>query len=344
MSKILVSLLSKYLQPNFLFIKEMDGKFDKLLFVTTKEMENEKNKSSKFLCDALRIKHDKVNLVTVIEDDESNISSKLTEVGFGDNDDYIVNLTGGTKVMSIVTYRFFCNFPNVQLYYIPEGKNEIKRLDGKTEAIPLSYRMNLNEYFTINRLRYEAEMDFDYNEVFVNKLFEQFKAVGFNRYKVSKFRNAHNLQSPKEKVFYSGQWFEDYSYYRLKRQFQLDDDCICRGAKIYSDSSALKTGNTNDNEVDVMFVRDNKLYIFECKQSLKKGNASEKDTLDSYMYKLAAIAKDFGLRVNSYILTLHRSSTLSEQLKQNAKRRCELLGLKKVLTSEDFAKNVLELN
>lgn len=42
---ILISILSDYLQPNFLLIKELKGKYDKLIFITTKEMERQWKKS-----------------------------------------------------------------------------------------------------------------------------------------------------------------------------------------------------------------------------------------------------------------------------------------------------------
>ena len=38
MKRILISILSDYLQPNFLLIKEFEGRYDRLAFITTKEM------------------------------------------------------------------------------------------------------------------------------------------------------------------------------------------------------------------------------------------------------------------------------------------------------------------
>ncbi len=39
MSKTIVSILSDHLLPNFLFIKEMEGQYSDLLFVSTPQME-----------------------------------------------------------------------------------------------------------------------------------------------------------------------------------------------------------------------------------------------------------------------------------------------------------------
>jgi hypothetical protein len=40
--RILLSILSDYLQPNFLLIKELEGKYDRLIFMTTAVMEEKK--------------------------------------------------------------------------------------------------------------------------------------------------------------------------------------------------------------------------------------------------------------------------------------------------------------
>ena len=338
MKRILVSLLSKYLQPSFLFIKEMEGKYDQLLFVTTREMEDTKTQSSHYLDMALG-NAEPTQKIIVRADDYSDIQEKLNSYEFSAGDTFIVNPTGGTKVMAIAVFEFFRQFENSQFYYIPEGKNEVGKLYSSEPSVPLKYRLNLKEYFTLNRLSFECQPGTMRNKVAADGVFEKLRRNRFNRYNVPEIKGAQFLPSNEDKVYYSGQWLEEYVYYKMKTDFRLPDDCICQGAKIYREGI-----DRNNNEIDVMFVYNNMLYIIECKLSLiKYGKDSVKPTWDGYMYKLAAIAKDFGLRVNSYIMTLHRQDNDLLGIKENAVQRMRILGIKNTFFAEDFAKGRLNM-
>lgn len=348
MARILISLLSDYLQPNFLLIKEFTGKYDKLAFVTTKRMEEEKKKSF-WLEKALKLPENSVRRITVVEDDFEGIMAELQRKNFSKSDEYILNLTGGTKVMPLAVYEFFKNDFYAQFYYVPIEKNVIKGLSTQSEQ-PLNYRMNLDEYFTLQGLRYECDNALLYSIKHTEELFEQFRKAKFNRFKIYEIRESQNLPSAKERKYYGGVWFEEYCYNRLKKEQKLANDAICKSAKIYRDDS-----KQNDNEIDIMFVKDNKLYVFECKVGMKGfTNAKEttdinlyeyvaRETIEKYQYKLAAIAKDFGLRVEAYILTLHKifnnPTDFSEQTIENIKKRQKILGLKEIIDSIHFTRS-----
>lgn len=338
MKRILISLLSKYLQPNFLFIKEMEGRYDKLVFITSKGMEEKGVNSTHYLCKALGILQNNVNVITVIEDDANDILSKLKNFGFITENKYLINLTGGTKVMSLTVHDFFHSFMDIEFAYIPEGKNIIKKLYSTDPPVKLNYRMNLIEYFTINRLKFTAKTILHQDEKKTNELFEQLRNVGFIKNKIKAMKTSQMLPNPTARSYYSGVWFEEYVYYRLKRENNISDDSICTSAGIYHDYS-----DTNNNEIDVMFVKNNNLFIFECKLSLNGTNGNRKDTIDAYMYKLAAIAKDFGLKVNSYILTLHNESSFSQPQLDNIQKKLHILGLKKVIFSNGLCNSHINL-
>ena len=89
-----------------------------------------------------------------------------------------------------------------------------------------------------------------------------------------------------------------------------------------------------------MFIRNNELYIFECKISISTTPAeSDKDVLDKYMYKLAAIAKDYGFRPKSYILTLQNiKQKWSDMSLSNVEKRLKILGISGFLDCNDFSK------
>lgn len=340
MSKILISILSDYLQPNFLLIKEMEGKYDELVFISTEDMESDKKRKSHWLEKALRLPEKSVNCIKVVEDDFENIKQRLKQENFSKNDFYILNLTGGTKVMPLAVYEYFTqNNYNAEFYYVPNNKTVIKDLTSNKE-MELHYRLNLEEYFTLNGLRYEPTAN-RYPESHAEKLFEDFKQVKFDRRNYKKIANAQSFPNSEDKVYYAGSWFEEYCYYRLKKENQLDDLAIAHGNKIYRGDNVQY-----DNEIDVMFIKDNQLHIFECKVSMwghvtnfEKAKDIVKDNLDGFMYKLAAIAKDYGFRPNSYILTLHNlRSVFNEDAMENLRKRQRILGIHGLKDCNDFSK------
>lgn len=340
MKRILVSVLSDYLQPNFLLIKEFEGKYDELVFISTEDMESEKKKKSFWLESALSIDKE-IHKIIVSEDDAKAINDKLNYENFSTENKFIINLTGGTKVMSLAVYEFFKKI-NAEFFYIPIGKNKICAMN-TNETFDLKYRINLKDYFTLHGLRYECNNSLTHDKNFTFNLYEDFKKVNFNRYNMPLILNAHSHENAIDRTYYAGTWFEEYAYLRLKVENDLKDDQICKSAKIFRETS-----EQNDNEIDVMFVKDNALYIFECKVTVS-GVQSQTAThvIENYLYKLAAIAKDFGLRVNSYLLTLHKIKNGSKQfnikrLEMLNKRRA-ILGIKNILDASDFKNTTLKL-
>ena len=134
--------------------------------------------------------------------------------------------------------------------------------------------------------------------------------------------------------YLSGEWFEEYIGYRVKSDLGLFDDEILVGAKIYTNPK-LKVLNSIDillniepknkdvdNEIDVMFIYKNSLYVIECKTSIinvkpeqkekkdKNGNViieikeKKENILGDTIYKSDALKTKFGLFAKSYIFTL----------------------------------------
>jgi hypothetical protein len=326
--------MSDHVLPNYLFIKEMEGKFDKLLFVTSKKMQQAGK--GRILERALGLRDDSIQRIQVSEEDLNEMLAAIESVSFSATDRFIVNLTCGTKIMSIGVYTHFSKYASL-FYYIPIGKNKIE--DVRTsEDIPLHYRVNLKEYLTLCDLTYEYDNNYLYPPKHTLNFFEKFKNVRFNRYKVPEILNVHTFNE-RDKRYYSGVWFEEYVYLRVKTEKNIPDDSIARGVKIYRQDS----GGNNDNEIDLMYVLDNKLYIGECKVSMigVQGNGGVK-LLEQFMYKLAAIAKDFGLIVNPYIFTLHPFNRVSTSKMQAIEKRMKILGIRGILETEAFRQNRLD--
>lgn len=320
MSKTIVSILSDHLLPNFLFIKEMEGQYSDLLFVSTPQMEMQKK--AMHLEVALGRKEGSVRRIVVANDNYKEILDALRAEQLSGSVEYVVNITGGTKTMSLAVHEYFCQF-NASFVYVPIGKNSY--YDFSTDQThSLDYRVSLNEYFTLYGLAYDYDNGLICGAQRPFKLFDEQKMSNF--YLTEELRYAQKAPLPELRRYLGGEWFEEYVYLRIKRDFKLRDEDIAKSVKICRLSST-----SNDNELDVVFVKDNALYVIECKVSMTGYGKEPKSVVDEYLYKLAAISKDFGLRVNSYIFTLHQMWRFSKATQENMSKRMRILGIRDII-------------
>lgn len=320
MSKTIVSILSDHLLPNFLFIKEMEGQYSDLLFVSTPQMEMQKK--AMHLEVALGRKEGSVRRIVVANDNYKEILDALRAEQLSGSVEYVVNITGGTKTMSLAVHEYFCQF-NASFIYVPIGKNSY--YDFSTDQThSLDYRVSLNEYFTLYGLAYDYDNGLICGVQRPFELFNQQKNRNF--YLSEELRCPHKALRPELRRYLGGEWFEEYVYLRIKRDFKLRDEDIAKSVKICRLSST-----SNDNELDVVFVRDNALYVIECKVSMTGYGKESKAVVDEYLYKLAAISKDFGLRVNSYIFTLHQMWRFAKATQENMSKRMRILGIRDII-------------
>jgi len=326
MSRIIVSILSQHSVPNFLFLKEMKGQYDEYLFITTDEVDRQRRGEQ--LEEALKVKTE----VGYISIDANNYLSAMQtlqkEWPERLGDEYIVNLTGGTKMMSLAVHDFFASKKTI-FYYVPIGTNTYYNLS-TGELHEIKYRVNLHEYFTLYGIKYNSikEAELKHTETEATALYNDVKQNHF--YLPPKLKYAQKAQTPDLKAYYSGQWFEQFSYYCLKRALGLHEDDIAISLKIYRDKNT-----TNDNELDVAFMYDNALYVIECKVTMW-GLEGPKETIEEYLYKLAAISKDFGLQVRPYIFTLHQISKMDKNIRDNLTKRCRILGIRNIASGKSF--------
>ena len=320
MSKAIVSILSDHLLPNFLFIKEMEGQYSDLLFVSTPQMEMQEK--AMHLEVALGRKEGSVRRIVVANDNYKEILDALRAEQLSDSVEYVVNITGGTKTMSLAVHEYFCQF-NASFVYVPIGKNSY--YDFSTDqTYSLDYRVSLNEYFTLYGLAYDYDNDLICDAQRPFNLFNEQKMSNF--YLTEELRYAQKAPRPELRRYLGGEWFEEYVYLRIKRDFKLRDEDIAKSVKICRLSST-----SNDNELDVVFVKDNALYVIECKVSMTGYGKEPKSVVDEYLYKLAAISKDFGLRVNSYIFTLHQMWRFAKATQENMNKRMRILGIRDII-------------
>jgi hypothetical protein len=110
----MVSLISEQTVPNILAIWHFQP--ERLLFVSTEKMEREQKVRDILATVNCRLKKtykigENTQSIIVLEDSLLQCLRKLEEWIQGKEDErFIINLTGGTKLMSIAVFEFFKNY------------------------------------------------------------------------------------------------------------------------------------------------------------------------------------------------------------------------------------------
>lgn len=347
MNNVLVSLVSTQTIPNVLFIKEMEKRIEDIrmyLFVSTEKMED--TGKTDFIIQGSHIKKSKTEIIKVVEDSMEDINSKLIEFAkekLSDEDNLIVNLTGGTKIMSIGVYNFFKERKST-IYYLPINKNIYKQIfpSLKHREHKLNFRISLKDYLISYGIKIKSK---DINKAlksrkYTESLFREFLNNEIDTEIIDELRKERNKKEIRlgEKIksfleeikfdiekegsinkkdinYLTGGWLEEYGYNLVRGHIQLDDDKIGLNVQISHDKT--------QNEFDVMFVHENILYVIECKTALKDGG---RNLLNDTLYKLSALNKNFGLNVRGYLFTLDRNLRGPEgEIKKDYQNRSDLL-------------------
>lgn len=335
MKRHLVSIISQHSLPNFLFIKEMAGQYDNLLFITTEEMKDRAEQMET----ALDLPINSIRRIKVDGNNFQQAYKTLSAQSFPKEDRFIVNMTGGTKMMSLAVWLFFYQEKN-SFYYVPINKNQYYNLLTNT-WMPLEYRASLREYFLLYGLSFKADNSLTHDGAFTFNQFNNVKMKGFHL--PYEMKHSEQAVTPEARRYYGGEWFEEYTYLRIQKECSLDDEHIAKSLKIYRSENQKQ----NDNEIDVAFMLNNQLYVIECKVTMTGyvtgmgPTASTKETIDKYLYKLAAVSKNYGLQVKPYLFTLHNMARLSADSQDNITKRCAILGIKIIGTTALSAKKIL---
>lgn len=321
--KTIVNIVSAQTLPNYLFIKEKYEPQDKIVWIVTERMKF----AMQYLRNALpNVLHEEIIICN--EDNLKQTKKELKEkfkTEYLENSCYYVNLTGGTKILSLSVYEYFKeNHKQTNFYYISiDKKNTIINIETQ-EEIPIEYRINVNEYFTLYGLR-KKETDEDAipylsveNAKYMYSLLEsgiyqreeittlrsgkykdRLKSTSINDLKdesikdfivSNQFPTKENGKIDKHDVKYIvGEWLEDLIFYIT--QYNEKPDSILKGIHIYKDSQSQ-----SDQELDVVYTKDNEFFIRECKTGFEK-----EKMFNEIVYKAAAIKTLFGIGMKSSV-------------------------------------------
>ena len=357
MNTVLVSLVSEQTIPNILAIHHFNP--DELLFITTKEMEEKKKVEAilNTLSDLNLGYHDRSNRIIVLEDSILDCHRKIEQwINGKENSEFIVNLTGGTKIMSISAHEFFKDYSS-KMIYIPIPKNEFivpfpKKSPGK--PIELKLRLSVSQYLNayglnviqkekldtyqreaIQRRDLSAWMVTHYERVKNLLIWFSIHLRGHRSDKQFPLSQPYNMATEEEKELLRKLDFKDeegkisktltrseikYLTGGWLEEFCFNEvfDLVSHGIDHCVIGLRLKNAQGRDNEFDVMFTKENELYFIECK-SLDQKEDKETDIL----YKIGALQKEFGLRVKSFLVTTSSSVIKDNQLVPSIRERAE---------------------
>jgi len=357
MKKILVSLVSDQTTPNVEFILEMRHRADAFLFLSTDSMERKGNRQ--WILDAVQLDADKLEPPLMVDPHSfEDIEKKLSEV-ISDEDEFIVNLTGGTKVMSLAVFEFFKEM-NAEIYYLTGSGQMIKLHPGrKKTSSKLTANITLKQYLTAYGFALDEGKSTQTFEQAKNMLRFFLEQPGLEAYEdafrffrlhrgtkkpvsyadqplVAQLLEEVGFQASEDRLldrhacrFFSGEWLEEYLYGFIKAHFDLSDENIALG-------SDIRKGDTK-NELDVLVSTNNNIYMFECKTSIYPEAGKNKSIIGETIYKSDSLRNGMGLFAQTVIVTL--SDLEDKKLEDHKKRadasRVQLIGRK------DFVDNNL---
>ena len=340
MSRIHVCLVSEQTIPNILGIYHF--KPERVVFCTTERMEQEKRTdaiintlklygldySGSNLHDRIKVDQD------CLEDCELKFKNEIVQK-YG-KDKLTVNLTGGTKIMVLGAYNVFKDAAE-QMIYTPIPKNEflvVYPQGGDCKSpVSLNLRLSVEAYVTaygikvknsnkIEQLKSNALKNKDlcewmaqnYKDIegLLIKFYEHLKGYRDDKCFQLKMDCIPNRQEEKEFLRMFGFVDEKIEKILLKHEIRfmtgdwLSGLCFNEICKLSVDDCVteikLISSKGMDNEFDVMFTKDNALYIVECK-SLKQEHDKDADIL----YKISSLQHDFGLRVKGFLVSTART-------------------------------------
>jgi hypothetical protein len=358
MKTIHVCLMSDQAIPNILSVHHFRP--DELLLVSTPVMEK-REKSRHILAALASVGVDYEGRHSIIEVPEDSIQETHRRLdawmsGQQEAADYILNLTGGTKMMSIAAYEFFKDY-GARMIYIPLGRNEFitpfpKKHTGSPE--PLALRLPVAGYLAAYGLKVvnarglqkgksdaaarrelSAWIVANYEKIkpLLERLGEKLRKHRDNRDgfmlniaytpgmeekelldRMDFVQDGDHIAKHLDKSeigFVTGGWLEEFCYNQVAALIGKGIDDAVIGVKIMN-------SNKRDNEFDVMFTRGNALYTVECK-SLDQHDDPRADAL----YKIAALQKEFGLRVESFFVSTSPHIMRDGVLKPSIQARAE---------------------
>jgi len=258
MKTLLVSLVSDQTLPNIQIIKELGDEITEYLFISTKGME--KKGCRRWIEKTTNI----ISLPPLIVDQFSfsDIISKLNGFDFSQFDRLVVNLTGGTKIMTIAAHDYFKE-KNAEILYVTGSENKYLKLYPEKKDIEFSIhsKITVSNYLTAYGFEIEMSKQSGINNDYTQNIFNLYCEGELAKYTetinaLRKYRNKGVRSSDFEKIplltdflqtikfkaesvsalnaietkYLTGEWFEEYIGATIKNTFSLTENELLIGA------------------------------------------------------------------------------------------------------------------
>jgi hypothetical protein len=265
---LLVSLVSDQTIPNVLLIEEFKDQVDDFLFLTTNAME--KKGCRKWIEDTTKIKS--LNPIVVNQFSVDDIVSKLNDFDFSAYSKIIVNLTGGTKIMTLSAHDYFKE-EGANIYYVTGAENNYLKIFPGKKKIQCTFKskISVNDYLMAYGFEViptsASEIPFEYTKTLFSKycqgefdneletltFLRKKRTVGVKTNDFGKIKDflkkieftpsQDNCLTSLEVKYLSGEWFEEYVGTKLKMELNLPDEDILIGAEINKSVPQAKEEN-----------------------------------------------------------------------------------------------------
>jgi hypothetical protein len=298
--RCIVSIISDQPIPNLLFIRQysIDGDFH--FFISTEKMEEKK--SADYLIQTIGLSSTQFKKIIVSVNDVEGIKNKLQELKLDGNNEYIVNITGGTKLVSLIVGQYVSTHfaHNSALFYLHIGNPSVISVQNKIDVHPVNpnYQFDLSEYIHAHGFDFTTSTSmnssFSRSADLMNRLIQTKHGI----VQVKELANAHTDVdlTIEERMYLTGRWLEEWVYYFLIRRIGIPENQIGIGIELrHRSTKKIGTGN---QEIDVAFLYRNKLYLIECK-AIRQAKISE---YSQYLYKISSFSRNLGLSAHPILL------------------------------------------
>lgn len=327
----LVCLISDQVMPNLLFIRQFKKVNSHFYFLTTQKMEEKQ--VTNHLISVLELPLDLCHKILIDADDGLLIYSQLKKISFPTEYRYLLNITGGNKLMSHLVFKFFIDFEST-VYYAPIDSNHYQILHPQLDRVPKddTIQVSLGDYLKAYGFTINEQLTYYEGKPRPQVIMRQLQKQHGQKKRLVIPRKFGDTIDGRTKKYESGEWFELYCYDYFKKCFDLTNNEICSGVKIKRTDSSEALPSSN--EIDVMFVYNHTLYVIECKVYL---NGSIKmDRISPDMYKLASVSSSFGLKCKKYLAVIGYWSD-HHDFEENLENRMLSQGIEKILDLSDFS-------
>ena len=330
--------------PAYLFIKEKYEEGDRIMYISAKDTEDDLDWLAEI--DGVSASQiDEIVLKNDIDEFKYEKICRAVKAYLKKEVHYCVNLAGGTRYMALAVQQVFEDYDSEFFYVNLEDNTIVKSkfdnsiYDNDDYFYPIKYRMNIAEYLSAHELQhdidrkkkplYSFEMSANMFKHFSKQLFQKrdydvmtgLRSIISEHKRIpsipelARMQNMHSIRefleliempvwgdklTYKQIAWITGGWFEEYMYYRVNETIQPDE--ITLGIRISRKESKLR------NELDVVFIKNNRLFVIEC----KTGVETERK-FNEIVYKACALREALlGVSCYSYIASLKHDNTTDD--------------------------------